>query len=267
MSSTATNCELNVLNQMMTMYESQYDGVEWVAETVEHILESSDKESMQLQGTGMPAFAPLSRSCMDTLISHPSIYLQVAMTMDLSLCKGRLPGSEDFPSRIQKFFHRSRSSSHKTRGSQSTGVCECNTWRLGMVDPINLFEMPGKPASKPPSRQASVSGGDISEYPGSKPGVHYPNTDGSTIEPSTLLLPESNSPFKVGQLRGFHMDENVPTTLQNSWTNDTEDFSGGLGSETGLGLLNSQEEDRDMQFLLTWLAHDDNNQCISGVVS
>lgn len=250
----------------MTTYESQYDGVEWVGETVKHILESSDKSSMRLQGTGMPAFAPLSRSCMDTLISQPSFYLQVAMTMDLSLSKGRLPGAADFPARLRQFFHRSRNLNYGEKSQQPAKTFEHNDWRDDGPEKANSFDILGAAASRPGHGKVTLFG-SVANQPCLKHGHGLPNADGLTAGTGPPLLRESDpSPADDSLLEWFGLPKDTPDIpIQNSYASDTDNLIGGFGSEPGLGQFDVREEDSDMQLLLSWLSHDEGNECTSPV--
>ena len=264
LSSTAPDCKLDILNQLMTTYESQYDGVEWVGETVKHILESSDKSSMRLHGTGMPAFAPLSRSCMDTLISQPCFYLQVAMTMDLSLSKGRLPGAADFPARLRQFFSRSRNPHHGAKSQQSADIYEHRGWRDDGLGKVTSFHMLGGAASKPwPEKVSSLD--NVSGQPYLKPGRGFPNANGSTTKNDVRLFSESNRPPPDNSLlEWFQLPEDTPDIpFQNSCASDADDLTGDFASEPGTGQCDIREEDSDMQLLLSWLSHDEEDERMS----
>ena len=113
---------LNVLIEAMKTYQPQYDGVDWVSETIRHIVNLAQLDGVQPNATtdsGNPSNNnnnnnndnnndPPSENgndkiqdWTDILTSHPSLYLRLALTMDLSLSKDRLPEEGDFPASLR----------------------------------------------------------------------------------------------------------------------------------------------------------------------
>ncbi|KAF5004781.1 hypothetical protein FDECE_8738 [Fusarium decemcellulare] len=90
--------QLNVLIGVMKTWQPQYDGVDWMTEIVRHIVELAqlndpvlDRQSSAIDWTDILAFQPAS-------------YLRLALTLDFSLCKGRLPRDGDFPHSLRGLF-------------------------------------------------------------------------------------------------------------------------------------------------------------------
>jgi hypothetical protein len=109
---------LNVLIEAMKTYQPQYDGVDWVSETIRHIINLAQLDGVQPNATegSNPSNGATSPSAngnnnnsnsnkiqdwTDILTSHPSLYLRLALTMDLSLSKDRLPEEGDFPASLR----------------------------------------------------------------------------------------------------------------------------------------------------------------------
>lgn len=83
----------------MKTYQPQYDGVDYVSETIRHIVTLA-----QLDTPAPPTVANPISDWQDILASQPGSYLRLAMTMDLSLSKGRLPEESDFPASLRGLF-------------------------------------------------------------------------------------------------------------------------------------------------------------------
>ncbi|ORY68662.1 fungal-specific transcription factor domain-containing protein [Pseudomassariella vexata] len=79
--------QLNILIAAMKTYQPQYDGVDYVSETIRHIVNLA-----QLDSPTPPSASNKISGWTDILASQPGCYLRLAMTMDLSFAKGRLPG-------------------------------------------------------------------------------------------------------------------------------------------------------------------------------
>jgi hypothetical protein len=97
---------LNVLIEAMKTYQPQYDGVDYISETIRHIVNlaqidppynSSNQECANNK-------KPLISDWTDILASHPNSYLRLSMTMDISISKGRLARETDFPVKLRGLF-------------------------------------------------------------------------------------------------------------------------------------------------------------------
>ncbi|KAI6783173.1 Cutinase transcription factor 1 beta-like protein [Emericellopsis cladophorae] len=92
---------LNILIEAMRTYQPQYDGVDWVSEIIRHIvnLAQIEKPASREPGTKVGI-----NDWTDILASQPSSYLRLALALDLSLSKGRLPEDGDFPVSLRGLF-------------------------------------------------------------------------------------------------------------------------------------------------------------------
>lgn len=91
---------LNILIEAMKTYQPQYDGVDWVSEIVRHIVNLA-----QLDGTNKQKRSKSNiTDWTDILASQPSSYLRLALALDVSLSKGRLPEDGDFPVSLRGLF-------------------------------------------------------------------------------------------------------------------------------------------------------------------
>ncbi|KAJ2973401.1 hypothetical protein NUW58_g8948 [Xylaria curta] len=105
---------LNVLIEAMKTYQPQYDGVDYISETIRHIVNIAqiDPPSGQNSTTSITASAqdptssmqPIISDWTDILASNPSSYLRLSMTMDISISKGRLAKEADFPVKLRGLF-------------------------------------------------------------------------------------------------------------------------------------------------------------------
>ncbi|KAK1969265.1 fungal-specific transcription factor domain-containing protein [Colletotrichum sublineola] len=95
---------LNILIEAMKTYQPQYDGVDWVSETIRHIINLAQIDSPPQGGPKNSEGRAVIADWTDILASQPSSYLRLALTMDLSLSKGRLPEDGDFPVSLRGLF-------------------------------------------------------------------------------------------------------------------------------------------------------------------
>ncbi|ORY69028.1 uncharacterized protein BCR38DRAFT_472437 [Pseudomassariella vexata] len=99
---------LNILIQAMKEYRPQHDCVGWVSRIIRHIMDF----------THLDIATPPSWHCFDSkyvpweqhydgdwtdiLSKNPACYLRMALAIDLSLSKDRLPEEEDFPQKLRE---------------------------------------------------------------------------------------------------------------------------------------------------------------------
>ncbi|KAI1077410.1 fungal-specific transcription factor domain-containing protein [Whalleya microplaca] len=102
---------LNTLIQAMKTYQPQYDGVDYISETIRHIINlaqldppTDTNSTINSSSFGSPINQASISSWSDILALHPGYYLRLAMTMDLSLSKGRLAEDTDFPASLRVLF-------------------------------------------------------------------------------------------------------------------------------------------------------------------
>lgn len=93
----------------MKTYQPQYDGVDYISETIRHIINLAQLDAPSNTGMGFPNLyndgkQPIISDWTDILASQPGYYLRLAMTMDLCLSKGRLVEETDFPANLRGLF-------------------------------------------------------------------------------------------------------------------------------------------------------------------
>ncbi|KAL0934747.1 fungal specific transcription factor domain-containing protein [Colletotrichum truncatum] len=97
---------LNILIEAMKTYQPQYDGVDWVSEAIRHIVNLAQLDPPAGESGNANEGSTVNTDWTDILASQPSSYLRLALTMDLSLSKGRLPEDGDFPVSLRGLFTR-----------------------------------------------------------------------------------------------------------------------------------------------------------------
>ena len=101
-SSALKQHRLNILIEAMKTYQPQYDGVDWVSETIRHIVNLAQLDGPAGARPNMTDTAPSDWT--DILASNPSWYVRLALTMDLALSKNRMPEERDFPASLRGMF-------------------------------------------------------------------------------------------------------------------------------------------------------------------
>ncbi|KAI1464078.1 fungal-specific transcription factor domain-containing protein [Daldinia caldariorum] len=100
---------LNILIEAMKTYQPQYDGVDYISETIRHIinlakLDAPASKGWCFSGLSTDGKQPAPADWTDILASQPGYYLRLAMTMDLCFSKGRLAEESDFPANLRGLF-------------------------------------------------------------------------------------------------------------------------------------------------------------------
>lgn len=106
---------LNVLIEAMKTYQPQYDGVDYVSETIRHIVNlaqidpptnspNTPSSTSAFPEDSTSNMRPIISDWTDILASNPGSYLRLTMTMDISISKGRLATEADFPVKLRGLF-------------------------------------------------------------------------------------------------------------------------------------------------------------------
>ncbi|KAI1331336.1 hypothetical protein F5Y16DRAFT_422889 [Xylariaceae sp. FL0255] len=90
--------------EAMKTYQPQYDGVDYISETIRHIINLAELDQPKKRNTGTTTAAGNVSDWKEMLASHPGFYLRLAMTMDISISKGRLAEESDFPVGLRGIF-------------------------------------------------------------------------------------------------------------------------------------------------------------------
>ena len=129
---------LNILIEAMRTYQPQYDGVDWVSEIVRHIVNMAQIDSGNSQNPkGIYDWT-------DILASQPGSYLRLALALDLSLSKGRLPEDGDFPVSLRGLFTGGfspfKALVEANRANDQTGMRGASQTLRGALSPSNHRE-------------------------------------------------------------------------------------------------------------------------------
>ncbi|KAI1502947.1 fungal-specific transcription factor domain-containing protein [Biscogniauxia marginata] len=128
---------LNILIEAMKTYQPQYDGVDYISETIRHIINLAQLDPPNNPGAVATTTFQCSNGAQpsisgwtDILASQPGAYLRLAMTMDLSLSKGRLAQESDFPASLRGLFNAGLSSmkgpfSQPATAQKTTAAAAC----------------------------------------------------------------------------------------------------------------------------------------------
>lgn len=171
--------ELAVLYQQLRLYESQYDGVEWVSETVLHILDSLNDREFMDPWASLLTSTPFPHSLMGNSTLEPSTYLKAAIILDLSLSKGYLPKTADFPSRIKEFFQRSQ----YFAGALSESLEIVNSGHFSTTEAITE----GGCLLRESSMNMGMAFDDVIKVPSPSSSNTAITAKGPTIQPDALL--------------------------------------------------------------------------------
>jgi len=95
---------LNVLIEAMKTYRPRYFIVDWVAQTVRHIVNVAQK-CLPASGVKSGDSGLSIASWIEILQMQPNCYLRLALTMDLSISNGKLPDETDFPPGLRHMLH------------------------------------------------------------------------------------------------------------------------------------------------------------------
>ncbi|CAK7204834.1 hypothetical protein SEUCBS139899_007596 [Sporothrix eucalyptigena] len=91
--STLKQRRLNDLVEAMRTYQPQYEGVDWVSESICHAVKLAQLSAVQVSHPKSRG----ARDWTDILVSNPSCYLRLAFSVDIALRTNRLPEEDDFP--------------------------------------------------------------------------------------------------------------------------------------------------------------------------
>lgn len=86
-----------------------YDGVHWISKTIRYIMECThfDDEALECPRGGFngDSMESLERS-ISPILEHPSYYLRMVLTIDISIREGRLPDEQDFPQAMRTLIYK-----------------------------------------------------------------------------------------------------------------------------------------------------------------
>ncbi|KAI0126393.1 fungal-specific transcription factor [Xylariales sp. AK1849] len=213
---------LNILIEAMKTYQPQYDGVDYISETIRHIVTLA-----QLDTPEPPSTSNTISDWQDILASQPGCYLRLAMTMDLSLSKASLRG----------LFTAGYSSIKALMGSGKTHLAPLphqNTQNTNYFNPQDLAFVPN--VSLPPGTVHSVSSDADTDSPQSvddRNAAHGAVTHGAiTLQPhqntgEDVHMTDHSFVDAALEMEGLAGEVLAAYSLQNdSPTSSASDFDG-----------------------------------------
>ncbi|KAH9903732.1 hypothetical protein F4778DRAFT_735304 [Xylariomycetidae sp. FL2044] len=193
---------LDILIEAMKTYQPQYDGVDYVSETIRHIInlaqldppaDSTTNPASLLSTRGNSSHSSIS-DWTDILASQPGCYLRLAMTMDLSLSKGRLPEESDFPESLRGLFTTSFSSVRNLIANGNVTAKAMVTPSPGAAAAATAFcTTTSHPTAAAAAMNASVSVGSDPAHAHSRPHVNHHNNNTSPITLTCVPMPKPHN--------------------------------------------------------------------------
>ncbi|KAF2970947.1 hypothetical protein GQX73_g2581 [Xylaria multiplex] len=185
---------LNVLIEAMKTYQPQYDGVDYISETIRHIVNLAQIDPPTNPASTAPSsitvvpqdsatsMQPIISDWTDILASNPGSYLRLSMTMDISISKGRLAKETDFPVKLRGLF---------AHGFSPIRALLAGNHPKGMA-PSAFATAPDPTALIQPGSVHSVSSDEDSASPDSAPESN--NNEISTPSLSLTAPPDGTDP-------------------------------------------------------------------------
>ncbi|KAI0539743.1 hypothetical protein GGR58DRAFT_463252 [Xylaria digitata] len=183
---------LNVLIEAMKTYQPQYDGVDYISETIRHIVNLAQIDPPNNSATApsssitvvpqdsATSMQPIISDWTDILASNPGSYLRLSMTMDISISKGRLAKETDFPVKLRGLF------AHGFSPIRALLAGNHHHHPKGVVPPA-FATAPDPTALIQPGSVHSVSSDEDSASPDSAPESN--NSSNNEISTPSLSLP------------------------------------------------------------------------------
>ncbi|KAI1489775.1 fungal-specific transcription factor domain-containing protein [Biscogniauxia mediterranea] len=225
---------LNILIEAMKTYQPQYDGVDYISETIRHIINlaqldpPSNPDAASTHSQGRNGVQPSISGWTDILASQPGTYLRLAMTMDLSLSKGRLAQESDFPISLRGLFSAGFSPIRSIVGQPVTAQ-QTTTSTTAAAAAACFPRNPGTVHSLSSSSSDSDSGSN-SNSPTSLDGAttkcHHPrNSDNSTSTQRVMGEPAFGSDIDMSGSSGMFMHTGNASDVAHDDHNTTLDMN------------------------------------------
>ncbi|KAK8061510.1 fungal-specific transcription factor domain-containing protein [Apiospora phragmitis] len=199
---------LSVLVEAMKTYTPQYDGCDYVSETIRHIMTLAQLDTP----TPLPTTSTTSTiaNWTDILASQPGCYLRLAMTMDLSFAKGRLPEESDFPASLRGLFTAGRNPVRALlRGSPRMGPSVIPGFAAAshhqMFSPPNSYTVLGEHYHQQQHQHQRQQTSSVSTFIPPAPGTVHSLSSDETESPANSL-DEDGSTITRNAVSAAHMN-------------------------------------------------------------
>lgn len=229
---------LNILIEAMKTYQPQYDGVDYISETIRHIINIAQLDTPSNAGLGLSSFnhdgkQPSISDWTDILASQPGYYLRLAMTMDLCFSKGRLVEETDFPASLRGLFAADFSSIRAlvTNGKRTTATAPAATQNQQPA-----YFVPNPTVNIIPGTVHSLSSDEDSNSPNSADGNGNVNNN-SESQPNfdnTNMNTDTNQTFNANDIDMSNIFTN-PLNIDHLASEVLAAY--GLNAETDQGLV------------------------------
>lgn len=245
---------LNILIEAMKTYQPQYDGVDYISETIRHIINLAQLDAPASTGVGFSSLysdgkQPSISDWTDILASQPGYYLRLAMTMDLCFSKGRLVEESDFPANLRGLFAADFSSIRalvaggKAVTAPEVPQVQTNTYYAPNpsinITPGTVHSLSSDEESNSPnSLDGNVNGTSDPQLDASNAAMHAADIDMSGCFTSTLNLDHLTS--EVLAAYGLAADPSVDQPMY-----EGQGPNGGLGEDDWIERAWSDEEMKD----------------------
>ncbi|KAI8682296.1 Zn(2)-C6 fungal-type domain-containing protein [Fusarium sp. Ph1] len=254
--------QVKVLLETMSSYRQRYYIADWVMSTICHVVKLASQQFPGLSSS--EGVTNSSRAYWaDILLTQPSYYLRLAMTVDLSISHGKLPDDSDFPPSL-------RQSSHVDKPLNLHPDALPNFMPTTDVDDrvVDLSEMEGiettgnigEPIEENPTKDATVPQPqiptDLSDLP-----VSASNENGMASDDFSAALDLEMPEIPLMSLDDLHIV--VSGTADNSWPYKLLGSSSGGSTAwdcfawTGNSMGGSEVQGGFLEELDTYLGADD----------
>lgn len=129
---------LKVLRTAMETYQFQYEGVDWISDTINRVITLARAGSISTAGASLQSSMG-GKDWTGMFIFPPDWYLWLAFTVDVALSKGRLPEEQDFfrsireliQAELGQFKDHPTQLRNKSRASSDNEATQALGWQQG----------------------------------------------------------------------------------------------------------------------------------------
>ncbi|KPM37419.1 hypothetical protein AK830_g9122 [Neonectria ditissima] len=216
---------LNILIEAMKTYQPQYDGVDWVSEIVRHVVNLAQLDNTNAEGNQNSNITDWT----DILALQPSSYLRLALALDVSLSKGRLPEDGDFPVSLRGLFVGGFSplkalieANRTTNASINSGLGPVAPTKRGSGAVQSIHSDSGSPISQTDSHMSNVEEAAIGalrdqirtqmamDGPVSTNNLPSAGIDGLSVDADGVFQMNDESPSGTSEFEGMYLDGPMP---------------------------------------------------------
>ncbi|RSM09179.1 hypothetical protein CEP52_004286 [Fusarium oligoseptatum] len=181
--------QVKVLLETMSSYRQRYYIADWVMSTICHVVKLASQQFPGLSSS--KGVANSSRAYWaDILLTQPSYYLRLAMTVDLSISHGKLPDDSDFPPSLRQISQVDKPLNPHTDAVpnfMSTNDVDDRVVDISAMEGMETTEEISKHIEENPIEDAAISQPqittDLSDLP-----VSAPHDNGVTSDDFTAAL-------------------------------------------------------------------------------